>query len=438
MSNSINKEVVVIGGGAAGVCAAIAAARRDTEVILIDRASFLGGTLTGAWVNPLMSFHNQSGRQVIFGIPQEIIGRLEKIGQAVGHVRDTIGVAYSVTPYDFEAMKRMMGEMLEEAGVEVLLKTNFTGALKENGFVREIEAINESGNFIIKGKVFIDASGDGNLAAFCGLPFQRGNEKGLSQPFTLIFKASLVNLSEVIEAMQNDPDNFHPTTLFDRLAVEKVIGVSGFFKEVKDANLSVPRDRVLFFSTLSPGEVLVNMTRISGFDPLKAEDIEKATKIAKSQALEIYEFLKDKIPGFENSQFSGFAPHIGIRESRRMVGEYVLTEDDVLEGRDFPDSIARGAFPIDIHIPDSSGWEGKPVNKDYGIPYRCLVNKKVKNLIFAGKCLSATFQAHGSARLSPTCMAMGEAAGIASAVSVKEKISADELNGIDIHKIIYR
>lgn len=436
--SSINKDVVVIGAGSAGVCASIAAARQGASVVLVDRLKFLGGTITGAWINPLMTFHNFKGEQVISGIAQEIVDRLIEINGAVGHIRDTIGVSYSVTPYDFEKMKKIMGIMLEEADVEVLLGTVFFDVFKEAGFIKEVKAESKGRIFKIKGKVFIDASGDGSLASACGLPFQRGNKSGFTQPFTLIFKVTGVDLREAVDAVIKNPENFHPTTMFERLLTEKVIGISGFFKEIRQANLSVQRDRVLFFSTLCPGEVLVNMTRVSGHDPLKKEDISSAMEEARRQAFEIYNFLKAKIPGFKKSHFAGTAPCIGIRESRRITGEYILTEEDVLEGRDFQDSVARGAFSIDIHNPADNTWEGKSIKKDYGIPYRCLINKTVENLIFSGRCLSATFEAHGSARLAPTCMDMGQASGIAAAISAGVGIPAVLVKADMIQKILHR
>lgn len=444
-------DVAVVGGGVAGVVAALAAQRNGVKTVLIERYGFLGGMATAAMVAPMVTFHSRRGEQVITGIPQEIVDALTAMGGSVGHVRDTIGVAGSVTPNDPETLKYLLHDLIQKAGVKVILHTLATDLIfQESGLpgirgsgasadtrqstgsrqtmIHGLVLENKGGKALLRASMFIDCTGDGDLAYKGGVPYSVGSDGSrLGQPMTLIFRMGGVDIDAIITYMLSHREEFHHETLFEELRSVPAIGVSGFFSVMKEAvangEISVPRDRLLFFSTLTPGEVLVNTTRVMGKDPLDPWELSLAELEGKEQMYSLVKFLKRRVPGFKHSYLSASAPQIGVRETRRIRGEYVLTEEDVLKGRDFPDGIAKGAFAVDIHDPGGKGIISKNIEEggSYDIPYRCLLPLGVENLLLAGRCISTTHQAFSSTRVQATSMAVGQAAGTAAALSFKQE-----------------
>lgn len=421
-------DVVVAGAGMTGVPAAIAAARNGARTLLLERMGFLGGVAVGAWVMPWMTFHAGKGTAVVGGIGQEIVDRLTTMGGAAGHVEDTIGVASTVTPFDPEVLKTLIVDMLEEAHVQVMTHTWMSAPILEGNRLQGVIVEAKGGRAAILGKTFIDATGDADLAVACGVPFESGRkEDGAHQPMTLMFRVANVDLDQVRAYMKAHPQEFHHQTKFEDLDRAPILGVSGFFTLWKEGNLPVPRDRLLFFSTLTPGEIVVNTTRIQGLDPTNPEDLYRAEREGRHQMHAIFRWMREKVPGFQHAALGGAAPIVGVRESRRVIGRYVLTGADVVAGRSFPDGIARGGFPVDIHIPKGEGIVQQDIasGEGYDIPYRSLLTREIGNLLVAGKCFSSDFEAHASARATPTCMAMGQAAGTAAAMAVQQGISPD-------------
>jgi hypothetical protein len=434
-----NVDVVVAGAGMTGVPAAIAAARNGARTLLIERMGFLGGVAVGAWVMPWMTFHAGKGTAVVGGIGQEIVDRLEPMGGSAGHVADTIGVASTVTPFDPEVLKTLIVDMLDEAGVQVMTHTWMSAPILNGRQLSGVFVEAKGGRAALQGKVFIDATGDADLAVACHVPFESGRkEDGAHQPMTLMFRVANVDLNAVKAYMKANPEEFHHQTKFDDLDKAPILGVSGFFKLWRDANLPVPRDRLLFFSTLTPGEIVVNTTRIQGLDPTNPEHLYQAEREGRHQMHAIFKWMRERVPGFEHASLGGAAPIVGVRESRRIIGRYVLTGADVVAGRSFDDGIARGGFPVDIHIPKGEGIVQQDIasGEGYDIPYRCLLTDSVDNLLVAGKCFSADFEAHASARATPTCMAMGQAAGTAAAMSVKSGIAPDRIDPAELRRIL--
>jgi len=423
-------DVVIIGGGVSGMCAALAASRLGARTLLVEKYGYPGGMATGAWVHSMLTFHGKKGHKIIGGIPEEIVQNLVAIEGSPGHIRDTIGVAYSVTPTSPDKLKYVFLSMLAKSQVNPLFNTLFIKPLMEGNKIRSVVLENAGGTFNIKGKVFVDASGEGILAQRAGNEFESGQD-GKTQPVTLIFKVRNVNMNEVIDNILKDKKNFHHETLFHNLHESSCPGVSGFFKEWKKGKLSVPRDRILFYQTTEHDEVAINTTRVRGsVDPLDPVDMLYAQREARRQMYEIFSFLKKEIPGFQKSILTGEAPLLGLREVRRIKGKYVLTEEDLLYGRRFPDEVVLGGFPIDIHQPAGKGIESEEIGGEgfYGIPYGSLLSGKTSNLFITGKCFSATFKAHASARVQATSMAMGQAVGTAASLSVKEKTDPPDLS----------
>ncbi len=428
-------DVIVAGGGPAGVCAAIQAARAGANVLLVEQYGELGGMSTMGAVHPWMTFHDKGGKQVIFGIAQEIVEKLVKMGASPGHVSDTMGETSTVTPFDPEALKYLLPRMCLDSGAKLLFHTFIFGAEVKDGEIKALRAANKDGEIRLEAKVFVDATGDADLAAFSGCPFQKGREEdGMMQPGTMNFSMANVDFEKIRIYMKENPSDFHFNTRFDELDSLPNC-VSGFFSKwkqgVEEMGLSIKRDRVLAFKGHRDDVATINTTRVIGIDGTSPEDLTRGDIEGREQALKVAELLKKFVPGFENAYLMSTGSVIGIRESRRILGRYVMNKEDLLEGKIFPDTIAMNAYTIDVHQPDGASFTQFEVPA-YGISYRALLPQKIENLIVAGRSLSATREAQGSARPTPPCMAMGQAAGFAAFLAAKnscalEKVDIEEL-----------
>lgn len=433
-------DLVVVGGGTAGVMAAVAGARMGLKVALVERYGFLGGTLTGAMVGPIQSFH-AGETQVVKGLAQEVVDRLQAAGASPGHVPDPIDYCSSITPFDYEGLKRVLQEMCVEAGVDLWLHTIFLDAAVDGGRLRHIRVWQKDGVRELAARFFIDASGDGDLAAAAGVPFQVGrDEDSLPQPMTMIFSVGGVDWDQVFDYFREHPEELqHPVAIHGQIDPERLRalpfrGFSAFPTLLAQAReegaFSIPRQRLLVFESLRPGEAVVNTTRVQGLSSLKGPDLARAEVEGRRQVWELVDFLRQRVPGFQKVYVIAVAPQIGVRESRRVEGEVQVTQEDVLAGRHFPDAIAYGAYPIDIHDPATAKNKTRrlPDGEYYSIPYRALVPKNRENLLVAGRCISATHEALAALRLSPFTMAMGHAAGVAAALALREGWAAREVD----------
>lgn len=392
-------DVVVVGGGTAGVAAAVAAGRNGSNTLLVERYGFLGGTMTAGLVNPFMTFH-AGKEQIIHGIFQEIIDRLKRLE----------GYDEKTKAFDVEAMKIVADQMLEEAGVKLMLHTCAIGVLMQENVLRGIEIHNKSGRSIVLGKVIVDATGDGDIAVMAGAPYEKGREEdGLTQPMTLNFRMGGVETDKMPSREE----------------------INRLFNEAKNkGEISIPRENVLWFHTTRKGEIHFNTTRVIKVDGTRVEDLTFAEVEARRQMMELVAFLKKNVPGFEKAYLLMSATQIGVRETRRIIGEYVMTGEDILKARKFTDVIARGSYPIDIHNPTGEGTviKSPPPGSSYDIPYRSLVPKNVENLLVAGRCISTTHEAQAAIRVIPIVVAIGQAAGTAAALAAKLNISPRKLN----------
>lgn len=416
-------DVIVAGGGPSGILAAIAAARNGANTLLIEKYGFLGGMATNALVGPIQTFHATPELQVVNGIAEEIVQRLKAIGGTPGHVRDMIGFVPTVTPVDVEKLKYVYQEMVVESGVHLQLHTTVIGVEKEGSNITKLKLHNKSGIFSVEGSVFVDCTGDGDILALAEVPFEKGRKKdGLAQPMSMMIRVGGVDLEAVRLYMKAHPEEF---VLAEDWEEMPYVAVSGFFNHVEEArnkgDFTIERDRVLFFELPTAGEVSVNMSRVIRFDATDGEALSNAEQIGRRQVMEIVDFLVNYIPGFENAFLINCGTQIGVRESRRLLGDYILTGEDVVMGREFPDVIALGSYPIDIHSPDGGDLDVVKMAPGtiYHIPYRSITNRHVPNLVVAGRCISATHEALASARVTPTAMIIGQAAGTAAALSVQ-------------------
>ena len=424
-------DIVIAGGGPAGVCAALSAARLGGKVLIIEQYGCLGGMSTVGQVAPWMTFHNSDGTQVVQGIGQEIVEILMERGMSRGHVRDTMGETWTVTPFDNEGLKLVLSEMCRKEGVDLLLHTFIFGCEKDGDKITSLRCANKDGEIKVTGRCFIDATGDGDLFAFAGCDYWLGREEDhMMQPCSMNFSMYNVDFEKVRQYMVDHPEDFHYKTDFSLLEKDPPDSVSGFFSKWeqgrKEMNLDILRERILFFRGVRDGVATVNTTRLTAVDSTSADSMTEAEHVLRKQVHQVAELLRCYVPGFENAQLLACAPVVGIREGRRLNGLYCLTGDDLRAGRRFPDDIAVYAYPIDQHHPDGPGFTECKVPA-FGIPYGVLVPKDVENMLVAGRCVSCDREAQSSIRSTPGVMAMGQAAGVA-AVQIAAGVAAQKVN----------
>jgi hypothetical protein len=426
-------DVLVIGGGNAGCAAALAAARHGASTLLVERYGFLGGTATAAMVGPWMTFHSGQER-IVGGIAQEIVERLMRAGGSPGHVHDASDYVPTITPFDPEMHKALLFEMMRESGVSLLLHAWFLRAQLDGDRVTGATVATVGGERELRGRVTIDATADAYVAASAGVPTQQGDAKGRVQPASLMFRLSHVDLTKLSTYVRMHPDQMRTSLKTHERTAPSLTAVAGLYDLWEQARaegaVDVPRELVSFFISPYPDEVTVNMTRVTGIDPLDPDDLTRAEVEARLQVMQLLAFFRQRVPGFADARLAATGAQVGIRESRRIVGRYTLTRDDVLEARQFDDAVARSAYPIDIHNPSGEGTTTHrlPAGSSYEIPYRCLVPVDREALLVAGRCISTTHEALASTRLTPTVMTLGQAAGTAGALACATRGSVGDID----------
>ncbi|WP_303903731.1 FAD-dependent oxidoreductase [Thiohalomonas denitrificans] len=440
-------DVLVVGGGPAGIGAALGAAATGAHTILVERYGFLGGNATAALVMPFMSYFTElhrperlgshtllptdhgPGEPVLAGVLRQFVKRLLACGGAVLPSQET---GYTV-PFDPEVLKQVALEMLDEAGVQFLFHAFASGVL---GYERPEGVIFEtkSGPVVIRARTVVDCTGDGDIAFNAGAPYETGRDPdGLVQPMTLMFR-----MAEFEKIAFENYARRHP---------HEWRGVHGLWNLVRRATeegeLDLPREDILFFATPHPREVSVNSTRVTRAVPLFGTDVwdlSYAEWAARHQMRQIAAFFRRYVPGFEHSYPVQSGTQVGVRESRRILGDYRLTGGDVLSARKFDDVVARNAYPIDVHNPRGSGTTLKriPPGEAYDIPLRCLLPRDVENLVVAGRCISGSHEAHSSYRVMPVAMSLGQAGGVCAALAALRGVTPRELAVDDVQRELLR
>jgi hypothetical protein len=319
-------------------------------------------------------------------------------------------------PFDPEAFKLAALDLLDQAGVQLLFHALASGVTRD-GALRGVVFETKSGPIAVRARVVIDCTGDGDVAVWAGADYEIGRDRdGLVQPMTLMFRMVEFERAAFEGYVREHPDQWR--------------GVHGLWDLVRQAaaagELDLPREDVLFFGTPHPREVSVNSTRVTRVLATDVFDWTRAEIESRRQMRQIAAFLCRYVPGFERAYVAQSGVHTGVRESRRIVGDYRLTADDVLAARKFEDVVARGAYPVDIHNPKGSGTVLRrlPEGEAYDIPLRCLLPRGVDDLLVAGRCLSGSHEAHSSYRVMPIVMATGQAAGVAAALAARQRVSA--------------
>jgi hypothetical protein len=393
-------DVAVIGGGSAGSAAALAAARAGASVLLVEGAGFFGGTAAAVLDTMYGFFPPGGGGRVVGGIAWEVASALLRDGQAMLR-ENSYGAGTGVT-YEPEALKREWDARLTQAGVRPLLHALFSAAIVDGARIAGIVVQTRRGPYRIGARCFIDATGDAILAWAAGCTLERPDAGRRVQPLTTTFRVGGVGGTAPAAAELR------------RLMAEAAS--SGAFR--------LPRVDGSAHRTVLPGVFHANMTRVSGADPTDPWQLSAAEIEGRAQAAEYQRFLRERVPGYEAAYLMATSAWIGTRESRRLVGQHVLTREEVLAGCQFDDAIALCGAPVEDHdggagtIWQYVGGAGGPSGQTYGVPYRCLLPVESDGLLVAGRCLSATHDAHASARSIAQCLAYGEAAGTAAAMSL--------------------
>lgn len=401
MANSRDQyDVIVAGGGPSGIAAAVASAREGARTLLIERYGFLGGAGTAMMVNPWMSYRAAGGGdQIIFGVLQELIDGMTRLGM-YGHPKTR-------NAFDPEALKYVAEHLCLDAGVHLLYHTYLAGVKTdpESRKIVSVQLAGKSGLIEMKADMYVDATGDADLAALAGAVVEKGREVDSNcQPMTLNFRMADVDIARM-------PDHKEITRRY--LAAKE------------RGEIDCPREDVLWFYANQPDVIHFNTTRVILKDATDIWQLTEAEIEGRKQVQQLVAFLKKEIEGFENAYLQTTAPQIGVRESRRVMGEHVLTAEELLSACKFDDVIARGAYPVDIHNPTGSGTiiQSLQPGEWYDIPFRTLIPRHIENLLIGGRPISATHEAHSAIRVQPIAIATGQAAGSAAALCVKDNVS---------------
>ena len=426
-------DVLVVGGGPAGLMAAQAAALVEgTKVMLIENRGSLGGNMTQGL--PLLGFLGRKGNEIIKGLPLRFVETLRSRGQATHHRACPLHV--SLTMIDPEGTKRLAWEIMEECGVKVLMYVMFVDVIKEGDQVKGVIIESKKGREAILAKTVVDCTGDGDMAFRAGAPMAYGNENGIAQPPTLMFSMRGVDSRKLRDAVADHPDiydiDFIPNEFFRADDNCTMVGFRNQIKAAREQGYKLPVERTIFMTGMAPDEWWVNMSRVNGVDATDPEQYTHGEEECIKQNAEIVRYLKAFIPGFENAYVDRVAPFMGIRETRRIIGEYILTEQDIFDCARFDDAIGVAAYPVDLHHPVGGDCTLMWCPDCYDIPYRCLVPLKVDGLICAGRDISATHLALASVRVMGPAMCLGEAAGKAAALCARDGVQPREL---DVRKL---
>ncbi|MDO5898069.1 FAD-dependent oxidoreductase [Agrobacterium sp. Azo12] len=434
-------DVLVIGGGPSGISAAVAAARLGVRVRLVERYGFLGGNLTAGLVGPCMTSYSLDGKtQLIRGIYEEFVQGMMALGGALHPSAIPAGSAYcgfivyghdKVTPFEPEAAKVVAQRMCLEAGVELLLHTMVVDAIvgdrdADNPRVLGVVCAGKGGLRAARAKVVVDCSADGDVAHYAGVHTRQGRDSdGLSQPQTLFFRVQNVDDQVVEEYVRSHPDDYRP---FSSIVA----------KATEEGRFPAPRRGIGLYKTMEPRVWRINTGRVLKRNGADALELSLAEVEGREQTVALLDFFRNELPGFKEATLRDTATQIGVRETRRIEGDYELTLEDLHSGRAFEDVVALCGYPLDIHDPTGSGGgtggEGPDAANIYQIPYRVMVPRIHDGLLVSGRAVSATHEALSAIRVMPPCFALGQAAGIAAALSVGNRASPRHIEYEDLRR----
>lgn len=389
-------DVIVVGGGPAGIGAAITAGRKGLKTLLIERYGFLGGSWTAGLVNPFFDTENKNG------LVKEITDELRQ--------KNAFGFFWNIT-YDFESMKRLLDRKVRDAEVQVLFHTEFETAIMKENSVRGVIVHNKGGRMAFLSQYVIDCTGDGDVAVSAGAEFIYGNENGgAPQAMTTMFLIAGIDLK------QDKPDELYKL-------MKKAC-------EENETDYQIDFDKPYAIWLPIPGMAVVQLVQIRGKNGTDPFSLTEAEFEGRDRAYETFDFFKKYIPEFKNAYLVMTAPQIGVRETRHIIGEYYLNNQDIVSGAEFEDNLGfKVTFNSDVH--DDSFEQKCLPTKAYQIPLRCLIPKGINRLLTAGRCISGSFYAHASYRVTGNCVAMGEAAAKAVNMAIRDNCDIRKIHRID-------
>lgn len=428
------KDVVVIGGGCAGIAAAICAARHGARTLLVESNGILGGMATAGLVGPFMTCYDPDGRnQVIKGFFEEFVREMEKLGGAIHPKNVNAGTSHSgyrvyghahCGPFDAEIFKRVAEDLCAKSGVELLYHAMFVSPCMSDDESQINGAIfaTKNGLIQINARIFIDCTGDADVAYRSGVPCFYGDESGQTQPGSMFFTIRGVDKKK-LETVREESGDFK--TIFFQELIQK---------EIDEGRYHVPRNKLAIYEN-PDGTFRVNMSRMylkDGCDPF---EITRASIQGRQQIAQILSLMRRLLPGCENVELVSSASMLGLRETRRIQGDFILTGDDIKSKRQFEDVIFLSGNSIDMHSGSAVNYQpasGAP----YQVPYRILLPKKVGNLLVAGRCSSMDRIALAAIRVMPPVFAMGQAAGSAAAICIAKNLNPAEVPVAELQNLL--
>ncbi|MDL2229873.1 FAD-dependent oxidoreductase [Treponema sp. OttesenSCG-928-L16] len=440
-------DAAVIGAGPGGIPAALALADMGIKVLLVEKNGYVGGN--AALGLPWLAFLDKKGRQVIGGWAQKFVDELTARGASYGH--RTCPMHNSVTVIQPDVFKLVALEALKKSGVDLLLHCESIGAELENGTLRKVTVFGKGNRIDIGAKIFIDATGDGDIAYLAGCSYEMGQEgSGALQPPTVMFTLGGVHEEKFFNYLEENPDQLtygdriecgpgYDAAYFRGSENHVFVGLRKLLSELRErGECPIDRDTLIYINSPNPGEVYVNSTRLLNVDGTNIFDLTRGEIDGHLQIPKLIDVLKKYVPGFENCYLSNIAPNMGIRETRRFQGIKYLTADHIIRGEIPDDTIALGSYKIDIHSALDDSTIFTALENPFGIPYGCLVSKELKGLMFSGRLISMDAEVLGSTRIMPTCMAIGEAAGVGAALAIKHNIQAAEVDPGEVRNILLK
>jgi choline dehydrogenase-like flavoprotein len=425
-------DVIVAGGGTAGVPAAIMAARNGAKVLVVEKNGHLGGTAVS--FIPFLGSLDGNGEKVNHGLYREIIARLEAENACFGYSEGTTwntpdGYHFSLVPFDPEIYKYVAQCMIEEAGGKILYHTFITDVHVKEGKITAVEIANKSGKQWLEASVFIDCTGDADLVHMADGNFI---DKDARQNCSIVMRLERVDLDMFVEDLKKGRSidgwgEWHTRVIVGKKVEGErpgMIHLAGHFV------FGAGKPETTFTAvSLRDGEIFLNASRVPGLNAFDGWDVSKAESIERKQVTALYRNLREYVPSFKHAILGGTSP-IGFRESRNIIGDYILTQEDVIGGARFDDGVARGAYPIDIHDPKGGRTQFTFIRNrgSFEIPYRSLIPDALNNVLVAGKTISATHEANGSARIMPCVISQGEAAGLAAATCIKHSVDVRDVD----------
>lgn len=417
-------DVLVVGGGPTGIAAAIAAARNGAKVLLIEQRGFLGGMGTVSLV-PAFCPYTDDEKPIIRGIGLELLEKMKQ--NSSSNYQQKYKEQLDWVPIDVEVLKRVYDEEVIASGAEALYHT-FVGQLVMDETGRNVAGVvivNKTGRSFVKCSYMIDATGDADMAALAGVPFQKGGEQGELQPGTMCYTLTNVDQQRFRRYLQESGDTPQ---------IPKAVQAAQL-----NGDLPEGRKEVSGFAWVEDYLVGVNFGHVFGIDGTKAEDLTKGAIEGRKLVQVQLAFLRKYVPGFEQAHLISTGEQIGIRETRRIVGDYVIRQEDFQEMRSFPDDIARNAYFIDIHMATSKDdltISHLPSGRSHGVPYRALLPVGIDNMWVAGRAASSDRVVQGSLRVMPNCFAMGQAAGTAAYLAQSQSVTTRQVEIGELQKLL--